>query len=111
MIRSALNDLPIGHIASRSVLTLQARDSLSHAIDVFSAHQASCLVVLEQNQPVGIITERDLLRLACSGYDHTRPVRAVMSTPLVSARQDMDFAFRRRRFEPRRRWLPGAACS
>lgn len=92
MIRSALNDLPIGHIASRSVLTLQARDSLSHAIDVFSAHQASCLVVLEQNQPVGIITERDLLRLACSGYDHTRPVRAVMSTPLVSARQDMDFA-------------------
>lgn len=79
-------------IATTHVLTITADLPLEQAITLFAEQRISCLVVAEQGRPVGIITERDLLRLSCAGYDPRRPVRAVMSAPLLTARQDLDFA-------------------
>lgn len=87
-----LSRLKLASIASRSVQTITVDAPLSEVVLIFCATRLSCLIVVEGDHPVGIVTERDLLRLISSGYDETRPVRAVMSAPLITARQDMDFA-------------------
>jgi putative two-component system response regulator len=44
----------------------------------------SCILVLEEGQPVGILTERDLLRLLGREVDLERPVAEVMTTPVLA---------------------------
>ncbi len=84
--------LKVSDIATTSVMTITAETPLHAAIQVFVDKRISCLVVASGDRPEGIVTERDLLRLICAGYDPQRPVRAVMSAPLMTARQDLDFA-------------------
>ena len=89
---SSISRLKVSDIASTNVLTITADTSLKDAIRYFAERRISCLVVAESGHPVGIVTERDLLRLICSGYDELRPVSAVMSAPLMTARKDLNFA-------------------
>lgn len=84
--------LKVGQIASTAVHTITAEVSLRELVESFSREKHSCVVVVEGRRPIGIVTERDLLRLFCAGYDEQRTVRAVMSAPLVTAHHDLPFA-------------------
>ena len=99
---SSISRLKVSDIASTDVLTITADMSLKDAVSLFARKRISCLVVVEENQPVGIVTERDLLRLICSGYDEQRQVSAVMSAPLMGTSKNTHF----RQFEPQKRSLP-----
>lgn len=89
---TSVSELRIGDIASNQVLTTTPETSLRELIRLFAESRVSSIVVIEDEFPVGIVTERDLLRLACSGYSEDKPVRAVMSAPLTTARNDLDFS-------------------
>lgn len=87
------SELRLRDIATSAVLTVVPDLPLRNAIQLFVDAQVSCLVVTEGgDQPVGIITERDLLRLICAGYAEDKPVRSIMSAPLLTVREDMDFS-------------------
>lgn len=87
------SELRLRDIATSAVLTVVPDLPLRNAIQLFVDAQVSCLVVTEDgDRPVGIITERDLLRLICAGYTEDKPVRSVMSAPLLTVREDMDFS-------------------
>ncbi len=87
------SELRLRDIATSAVLTVVPDLPLRNAIQLFVDAQVSCLVVTEGgDRPVGIITERDLLRLVCAGYAEDKPVRSVMSAPLLTVREDMDFS-------------------
>lgn len=90
-MRTAVH-LKVGQIASTAVHTITAEVSLRELVQDFSREKHSCVVVVEGNCPIGIVTERDLLRLLCAGYDEQRSVRAVMSAPLLTAHHDLPFA-------------------
>lgn len=81
----------IDQIASTRVLRIEADLPIARAIDSFIDCQLSCLVVVEGDRPLGVVTESDLVRLSCSGYDETKPVRDIMSTPLLGVPHDLDF--------------------
>ena len=84
--------LQVGQIASTAVHTVTAEVSLRELVEEFARERHSCVVVVDADRPVGIVTERDLLRLLCAGYDEQRTVRAVMSAPLVTAHHELPFA-------------------
>lgn len=89
---NSVTDLRLCDIATHNVLTVAADLSLQQVVAAFVEKRVSSIIVVEDDRPVGIVTERDLLRLICSGYDERRAVRSVMSAPLLTARQDLDFA-------------------
>lgn len=89
---NSVTDLRLCDIATHNVLTVTADLSLQQVIAAFVEKRVSSIIVVEDDRPVGIVTERDLLRLICSGYDERRAVRSVMSAPLLTAKQDLDFA-------------------
>ncbi|MBS1158567.1 MAG: hypothetical protein H6R15_986 [Proteobacteria bacterium] len=87
-----VSKLKLYDIASRTVLTVTPDTPLEEAISRFAETHFSSLIVVDNDKPVGIVTERDLVRLMCLGSADKRPVRAVMSAPLMTVPYDLDFS-------------------
>lgn len=87
-----VSNLKLYDIASRTVLTVTPETSLEEAVGRFAEKHISSLIVVDNDRPVGIVTERDLVRLMCLGAADRRPVRAVMSAPLMTVPYDLDFS-------------------
>jgi CBS domain-containing protein len=70
-------------LMTKDVLTIDANKTVIEAAALMSQNDVGDLVVMENNTPVGIVTERDFVRrvLAVGKSTNTR-VSEVMSTPL-----------------------------
>ncbi|MDD4880324.1 MAG: CBS domain-containing protein [Gallionellaceae bacterium] len=85
------SQVTLADLATARIVTTTPGSSLEAAIQQMAAHHISCLLVLEEGHPVGILTERDIVRLSHDGTPPETPVRAVMAAPLVTVPGDMDF--------------------
>lgn len=56
-------DLTIDHFMSEHLFTVQGSTPIREIIDIFLSHQIRHLPVIENERPVGIISERDLNKL------------------------------------------------
>lgn len=59
---------PVSHIMTKSVLSVQAKDSLLTVQDLINKHKIRHLPVLNGKQLVGIISRTDINRLAFSNF-------------------------------------------
>lgn len=71
-------------------VTLVAPDMpLGRALELLGGRDVSCVVIADANNTLGILTERDVVRLLREGVaPDTTPVAAVMTTPVVSVPRD-----------------------
>jgi len=78
---------------TRHILSLPPEANLQQAVELMEDHHDNCVVVTENQRPVGIVTERDLVRLYAEqdgGVVHTldevmtSPVRTVPSDTTVT---------------------------
>jgi diguanylate cyclase (GGDEF)-like protein/PAS domain S-box-containing protein len=75
----------ISQIVSRNVVTVAPETSLQEAITLMATSRISCLVVTEKKKPIGIFTERDLVRaIARHAMLGSRPIRDLMTSPVVT---------------------------
>lgn len=74
LVKDIMNDKP---------LSIEQGISLNRAIPLMVEKESSCLIVVENNQPVGIITERDITRLAAKLLNNPglmdEPVESIMT--------------------------------
>ncbi|PKO89725.1 MAG: hypothetical protein CVU18_03210 [Betaproteobacteria bacterium HGW-Betaproteobacteria-12] len=87
-----LSPLRLGDIACSAVYTVAPQTPLAEAVDLFAAHRVSSLIVVADQRPLGILTERDLVRLMCEGAGYAGTIDEVMSRPVLTAPADLDFA-------------------
>jgi len=72
------------------VTTINVNDSVGVAAETMVKNEIGAVVVLEDKNPVGIITERDIIKQVTKGTDALKnPVKQVMSRPLTTASPDM----------------------
>ena len=70
-------------LMTKDVLTIDANKTVIEAAALMSQNDVGDLVVMENNTPVGIVTERDFVRRVLSvGKSTNTRVSEVMSTPL-----------------------------
>lgn len=70
--------------------TINVNDSVGVAAETMVKNEIGAVVVLEDKNPVGIITERDIIKQVTKGTDALKnPVKQVMSRPLTTASPDM----------------------
>ncbi len=83
--------LEVQDIMINEVVTGSASISVKEAVDTMNKHGIGCLVVVEKGNPVGIVTERDLLKrvLAESKDPKKINVQEIMSKPLIVGKPDM----------------------
>ena len=77
-------------IARRNIITVDDNDSVFDAISLMVTESIGCIVVTSRGRPVGIITERDLMRkVILQGMDTKQVLtREIMSTPLITINAD-----------------------
>ncbi|OIR19454.1 cyclic di-GMP phosphodiesterase Gmr [mine drainage metagenome] len=72
-------------VAQRAVPSLPPHSSLMQALNLMQAQRASCVVVVDEEKPVGIVTERDVVRLYSSGPERVAVLLAeVMTAPVLT---------------------------
>jgi CBS domain-containing protein len=76
----------ISDIMIRDVATVAANTSAAEAARIMSVKRISCLVVMRQDDPAGILTEKDLIRRVVTAKKNPTETRVadVMSFPITS---------------------------
>jgi CBS domain-containing protein len=74
----------ISEIMTAAAVTDRPNDSLAQAARKMWAQQTGSLLVLEGDELLGIVTERDILKAVASGIPLDTPISEVMSKELTS---------------------------
>jgi diguanylate cyclase (GGDEF)-like protein/PAS domain S-box-containing protein len=73
----------VAAVMTRTVLSLPPDASLQQAVELMEEHQDNSVVVAEEQCPIGIVTERDLVRLFSDSDDGVVPrLEEVMASPV-----------------------------
>jgi|GEM_PF-5319038 len=81
----------LSDIITADVISVAPESSLSDAVSLMAEKRISCLVVLKDALPVGIFTERDLIKSVQRESDLTGHVIAdFMSAPVLTAKPDVN---------------------
>jgi CBS domain-containing protein len=78
-------------IMVKNVVTVKANVTVKSAVEVTNEHEIGCLVVVNSGQPVGIVTERDMLKRIIHELREPEKTRVtdIMSKPLIAAEPKM----------------------
>jgi len=84
-------ELKVEDIMAENVATVKDRGTVREAAELMDKLNIGCLIVLKGNKPVGIVTERDMLkRVVLEVVDPVfTKVHEIMSKPLVSGKPGM----------------------
>lgn len=80
-------------IMTEEVVTTSPEGKLSEVVSVMADKNISCVVVIENGRPVGIITERDLSQKILSKQLNPVHMRAkdIMTSPILSVSPDTEY--------------------
>ena len=84
--------LNVEDVMVEEVVTVEADATVQEAVNLMNKHEIGCLIVVLRRKPVGIITERDMLKrvLAKSRDPEKIKVSDVMSVPLIIGKPKME---------------------
>lgn len=75
----------ISHIATKKVISLKKKNKVSTAMELMNNHHISSIVVVEKKKPIGIVTERDIVRLIRADINtEDTQLKEVMSQPVLT---------------------------
>lgn len=81
----------VKQIMSNSIVSVDSSVTATNAAKMMEDAGVGSVVVLENNLPVGIITDRDFaIKITAHSYPIDTPVRRIMSSPLISIDPNSD---------------------
>jgi len=81
----------ISSIMSKDVLSLEPQEFLKSAIQKMSSNNVSCVVVMKEKKPLGILTERDIIYLMGINIDfNTVNLQTVMRSPVIAVSEETE---------------------
>jgi CBS domain-containing protein len=81
--------MPVRDLIRRKVVVIEPDDSVKLAAQRMEDKLVGCLVVIDGDKPVGIVTDRDLaLRVVAKELPPTTPVKEVMTADPITIRED-----------------------
>jgi CBS domain-containing protein len=85
--------MDVKDVMVKEVITVNPDTKIRDAVELMNRNQIGCLVVTRKGKPVGIMTERDVLKkivCRCKSPEQTK-VSEIMSEPLVVGKVDMNW--------------------
>ncbi|AOL17704.1 histidine kinase [Sulfolobus sp. A20] len=70
------------------VLTVDRNTSLKEIAIIMTKNNIGSVIVVDRDKPVGIITERDIVKAIGNGKDLSARAEEIMTTNLIMVRQD-----------------------
>ena len=87
MLKKRLNE-----ILTPNAIGVSRTTPVSEAIKIMRSKHISCIVVLEENRPIGIFTERNVVQVVAerqADFDN-REIRELMSSPVLTANKNVE---------------------
>ena len=79
----------VKNIMTKSVISADASTKINDAAKMMEDSKVGAIIVMENNTPVGIVTERDFaIKVVAHTYHLTSPISMIMSSPLYSLSPD-----------------------
>jgi len=82
----SFGELTLSDVMNKRIRSVPPTQSIREAAHCMAREHISCVVVVDENRPRGILTERDIARLLHGQHDLDSPVATAMSRPIVTAR-------------------------
>lgn len=80
----------IRDVISHAVISVTPETPVAEAIAVMARARISFVVVAQENKPLGILTERDIVKMASQGSSFgERPISELMSSPVITISEDL----------------------
>lgn len=77
--------MTISDVMTKSVISVDASMTINEAAKMMEDAKVGAVIVMENNLPVGIVTDRDFtVKVAAHAYQISTPVKQIMSSPLFS---------------------------
>ncbi|MFB5624277.1 MAG: cyclic nucleotide-binding/CBS domain-containing protein [Nitrosopumilus sp.] len=84
-----MNSTFVSDVMNKDVLTLDKSTSLQEAAEHMKKLGVGCVIVTENDKPIGIITERDFVtKIAAEGRPLFTEIKEVISSPLITIDSD-----------------------
>ena len=81
---SNTKNIRVKDIMTKGVLSVDASLNVNEAAKMMEDEDVGAIIVMENNTPVGIITDRDFaVQIVAHAYPITTPVKKIMSSPLI----------------------------
>ena len=81
--------MTVSKVMTKSVISVDSSTSVNDAAKMMSDAKVGAVIVMNNNTPVGIVTDRDFaVKIVAYAYPITTPVRKIMSSPLFSINSD-----------------------
>ncbi|QDI88309.1 CBS domain-containing protein [Candidatus Nitrosopumilus sp. SW] len=75
----------VNQVMSKNVLTAEKSTSLQDAAQEMNRLNVGCVIVMDESNPIGIVTERDFVtKVAAEGRPLFTEISEVMSSPLIT---------------------------
>jgi len=82
----------VSHVMNKSLYTVPKDESLHKILPKMADKSISCVIVAEDNRPVGILTERDMARLLTDRRDsEDLKIETIMSSPAYTVEANTPF--------------------
>ena len=77
--------ITIADVMTKSVISVDSTMTVNEAAKIMEDTKVGCIVVMENNQPVGIVTDRDFaVKITAHAYPISTPIKQIMSSPIIS---------------------------
>ena len=86
-----MQDILVESLMSTEVNCFRSDDPLKSAVESLVERHLSCIVIVDDERPVGIVTERDLVKVLLAQENKNRldlPISHFMSSPIISLHQN-----------------------
>ena len=84
-----MNSTFVSDVMNKDVLTLDKSTSLQEAAEKMKKKKVGCVIITDDDKPIGIITERDFVtKIAAEGRPLFTEIKEVMSSPLITIDPD-----------------------
>lgn len=84
--------LLVKDVMTKNVITIESSMPAKKAAELMEKYDIGCLIVIEEGKPIGIITERDMLKRVLLQFRDPRITRVsdIMSTPLIASNSETE---------------------
>lgn len=81
--------ITVKDIMTKSVISVDSTMTVNEAAKMMEDAKVGAVIVMENNTPVGIVTDRDFaVKIVAHAYQITTPVKQIMSSPLIATSSD-----------------------
>lgn len=81
--------ITVRDIMTKSVIAVDSSITVNEAAKLMEDVKVGAVIVMENNTPVGIITDRDFaVKIVAHAYQISTPVKQIMSAPLIAINPD-----------------------